>query len=207
MSCTQKYIYRSIYTELCTQNYVHIKMFTVIVITMPTPIVDEGKQIAKILSREDVGIVHIRKPGYSLEEMENLILSIDKKYYSRIVLHDHFQLAVKYNLYGVHINSRNPFPPDNWKGSISRSCHCISEVKECKGNYNYVSLSPVFNSISKKGYCAAFSEDEIVAARAKGIIDEKVFALGGIRFALLDKIKSMGFGGAMILGDAWGISQ
>ena len=70
-----------------------------------------------------------------------------------------------------------------------------------------MSLSPVFNSISKKGYCAAFSEDEIVAARAKGIIDEKVFALGGIRFALLDKIKSMGFGGAMILGDAWGISQ
>ena len=182
-------------------------MFTVIVITMPTPILDEGKQIAKILSREDVGIVHIRKPGYSLEEMENLILSIDKKYYSRIVLHDHFPLAVKYNLFGVHINSRNPFPPENWKGSISRSCHSLSEVIECKGNYNYVSLSPIFNSISKKGYCAAFSNDELVAARVEGIIDEKVFALGGIRFALLDRLKVMGFGGGMILGDAWGIKQ
>lgn len=180
-------------------------MFTVIVITMPTPVLDEGKQIANILSRGDVDIMHIRKPGYSLEEMENLILSIDKKYYSRIVLHDHFQLAKKYDLYGVHTNSRNPLPPKDWKGSISRSCHSLSEVEECKSNYHYVSLSPIFHSISKKGYCAAFSEYELEAARARGIIDEKVFALGGIRFAFLDKLRIMGFGGAMILGDAWGI--
>ena len=178
-------------------------MFTIIVITMPTPVLEEGKQIATILSRGDVGIVHIRKPDYSLQEMEKLILSINKRYYSRIVIHDHFQLAEKYNLYGVHINSRNPFPPENWTGSISRSCHSFSEVKEFKGKYNYVSLSPIFNSISKKGYSAGFSEDEIEVARSEGIVDEKVFALGGIRFGDLDRVKEMGFGGAMILGDAW----
>ena len=66
-----------------------------------------------------------------------------------------------------------------------------------------MSLSPIFDSISKRGYRSAFSADDIAAAHKVGLIDERVMALGGITFDKITEIKEMGFGGAMILGDAW----
>ena len=50
---------------------------------------------------------------------------------------------------------------------------------------------------------SAFSPDAIAQARSQGIIDHKVLALGGVTFDKIDAVRSMGFGGVMILGDAW----
>lgn len=66
-----------------------------------------------------------------------------------------------------------------------------------------MSLSPIFDSISKRGYYSSFSPEVIAAAHKAGLIDERVMALGGITFDKINEIKEMGFGGAMILGDAW----
>ena len=68
-----------------------------------------------------------------------------------------------------------------------------------------MSLSPVFDWISGVGYGAGFWYGEICEARDGGIIDEGVYALGGVRFDNLDVVREMGFGGALILGDAWRI--
>jgi len=91
----------------------------------------------------------------------------------------------------------------NFQCSISRSCHSLAEVAEWKERCSYVSLSPIFDSISKQGYKSAFSREELLQARHDGIIDDKVFALGGITFSRIEEVKALGFGGAMILGDAW----
>lgn len=184
----------------CQFRYVQ-EINMVIVITQPDFIDGEGEKIVRLLQRVD--LVHIRKPNASEAEVERLINDIPPEYHSRLVLHDHHQLASKYNLYGVHLNGRNPIPPDNWKGSVSRSCHSLDEVMEWKQKCNYVSLSPIYNSISKVGYMSAFTKEDIFAAKENGIIDEKVMALGGVTFGKLDEVKEMGFGGAMILGDAW----
>ena len=95
------------------------------------------------------------------------------------------------------------FKIQNSKFSTSRSCHSLEEVTEWKERCNYVSLSPIFDSISKQGYRSAFSREELQQARRDGIIDDKVFALGGITFDRLPEVETLGFGGAMILGDAW----
>lgn len=173
----------------------------IIVITLPDFIVGESEKIVRLLQHVD--LLHIRKPKASREEVERLICSIPVEYHSRLVLHDHHVLAGKYNLYGIHLNSRNPLPPDEWNGSVSRSCHSFEEVEQWKARCNYVSLSPIFNSISKEGYLSAFTEEELKEAHAKGIIDEKVMALGGVTFSKINKLLDLGFGGAMILGDAW----
>lgn len=173
----------------------------VIVITLPDFIDGEGEKIVRLLQR--VELIHIRKPNASKAEVEHLINDIPSDYHSRLVLHDHHQLASKYHLYGVHLNGRNPIPPDNWKGSVSRSCHSLDEVMEWKQKCNYVSLSPIYNSISKAGYMSAFTKEDIIAAKKDGIIDAQVMALGGVTFEKLDEVREMGFGGAMILGDAW----
>jgi thiamine-phosphate pyrophosphorylase len=66
-----------------------------------------------------------------------------------------------------------------------------------------MSLSPIFDSISKPGYNSAFTAEQIAEARRQGLIDERVMALGGVTFDKIDDVLKMGFGGAMILGDAW----
>lgn len=194
-----------------------------IVITLPNFINGEAEQIAQLLHNSiapnhtliapnhasavpyhvPIDLIHIRKPNCEISELENLILSIPNEYRNRLVLHDHHELATKYHLFGVHLNSRNPQPPKGWKGSVSKSCHSLEEVKEWKERCNYVSLSPIFDSISKKGYLSAFTPEKIKNARRDGIIDEKVLALGGVTFERLAEVKELGFGGGMILGDAW----
>ena len=173
-----------------------------IVITLPYFFDGEAEQITQFL-RSSIDLIHLRKPHSTAEEMERLIRQIPSEYYDRLVLHDHHQLALKYHLHGVHLNSRNPQPPTGWTGSISHSCHSLEEVKLWKDKCNYVSLSPIFDSISKKGYHAAFSVDVLAQAKEDGIIDAKVLALGGVTFDRMDEVLRMGFGGGMILGDAW----
>ena len=192
----------------------------VIVITKPEFFEGEAEQIVQLLDSGRADLVHIRKPGLGsladsarglelaelagLERLERLIQALPARLYGRLVLHDGHQLAIKYGLRGVHLNSRHPQPPEGFKGAVSISCHSLKELAECrKQPYAYMSLSPIFDSISKRGYRSAFSADDIAAARSQGLIDERVMALGGITFDRISEVTKMGFGGAMILGDAW----
>ena len=63
-------------------------------------------------------------------------------------------------------------------------------------------LSPIFQSISKEGYGSGFSLDGL--RNAKGIIDDKVIALGGICPRTITKLKDIPFGGVAVLGALWG---
>ena len=173
------------------------------IITLPWFFVGEAARIVALLQRREVDYVHIRKPGARREDMEKLVESIPQAYRNRIVLHDHFPLAEKYRLFGIHLNRRNPEVPRGWKGSVSRSCHSLEEVVRWKNRCDYVTLSPIFDSISKAGYRSAFTREENAEAARKGIIDEKVMALGGVTFDKMKEVTAMGFGGGMILGDAW----
>lgn len=175
----------------------------IIVITRPEFIDSEAEKIVSLFSERGIDLLHIRKPGASEEQVRKLLLQIPEQYLSRLVLHDHFSLAREFGLFGVHLNSRNPETPEGWKGSVSRSCHSFDELRAYKDACSYLSISPVFDSISKAGYRSAFSRAEIEAAVADGTIDSKVYALGGVTFENLPLVDSMGFGGAMILGDAW----
>lgn len=177
-------------------------MFTTIVITMPAFIDAEAERIVRLLC-SGVTLVHIRKPVAEYDEVERLVCSVPAEWRGRLVLHDHFSLAQRYSLYGVHLNRRNPQPPAGWKGCVSRSCHSLDEVVRYKDACDYLSLSPIFDSISKQGYRSAFTQDDICSAVSDGIIDSKVYALGGVTFAALPALKALGFGGAMMLGDAW----
>lgn len=175
-----------------------------IVITLPHFFEEEERRLMDMLESGKADLVHIRKPEASREATEHLLLHLPQWTYSRLVLHDHHDLAVEYGLYGIHLNSRHPQPLEGWHGSVSISCHSIDELARCKQKpYNYLSLSPIFDSISKPGYCSAFSTEELRRAHEAGIIDNRVMALGGVTFERIEQVREMGFGGAMILGDAW----
>ena len=173
-----------------------------ILITPHSYFVEEDK-IITALFEEGLDILHLRKPNTAPMFAERLLYLIPEQYHKRIVVHGHFYLKEEYFLKGIHLNSRNPNIPENYKGHISCSCHSLEEVKEHKRNCDYVFLSPVFDCISKKDYHANYSPEEIRKAHKAGIIDKKVIALGGIDTNNIQQVKDYGFGGAAILGALW----
>lgn len=173
-----------------------------VIITKPEFFLEETERITQMFE-SGLERLHLRKPNCAIEEYKKILDAIPSCYHERIIIHEHFELLKEYDLAGVHLNRRNPEKPSWWKGHVSRSCHSINEVKECKHLYNYVSLSPIFDSISKQGYTSAFTQEELKNAHEKGIIDAKVLALGGITYQNMQDVMRAGFGGVMILGDAW----
>ena len=173
-----------------------------IVITSPDFISGEAIFIDKLFL-QGLDLLHVRKPDASLEAYKRLLLQISKQWYSRIVLHEHFALAEEFGLHGIHLNRRCSQVPDSFHRSISCSCHSLEEVKKQKDTKDYVFLSPIFDSISKVGYHAAFSPTSLKQAAIENIIDEKVIALGGITANNISLVKEWHFGGVAFLGDIW----
>jgi len=174
----------------------------IIIITLPDFFEREAFFINKFFA-DGLETLHLRKPKARFSDYERLIQQIDSYYHNRIVVHDYFELALKYSLKGVHLNSRNPKKPEGFLGTVSKSLHSSLEVESEKDKFDYVSLSPIFDSISKQGYNSKFSIQELKKLKNKGVIDDKVYALGGVTFENLSIVESLGFGGAMILGAAW----
>ena len=102
-----------------------------ILITTPTYFVEEDK-IITALFEEGLDTLHLRKPDTAPMFAERLLTLIPEQYHKRIVVHGHFYLKDEYKLKGIHLNGRNPNPPENYKGHISCSCHSLDEVKERK---------------------------------------------------------------------------
>ncbi len=162
----------------------------------------EAEAVARML---DGGYarIHLRKPSATETELRRLIERVPIRYYRRLSLHDHHALAVEYGIGGIHLNSRNPEPPAGFSGIVSRSCHRIGELT-LHPALDYLFLSPIYDSISKSGYKAAFTRDELLKAAEKGVIDSRTVALGGIRPEHLSDLAALHFGGAAVLGFAWG---
>lgn len=189
-----------------------------IAITSPDFLPGEGDRIASLL-RGAFWRVHIRKPGAKAAELKALLDSIPAWCLPRLVLHDHQELALDYRVGGIHLNSRQrsllpelraftAFADDGSatgrRLTVSRSCHSLGEVAARKATADYLFLSPIFDSISKQGYRSRFSADELRRAAAEGIIDGRVFALGGVTMERVPVIEEIGFGGAAMLGSVWG---
>lgn len=172
-----------------------------IVFTAEMALFNEEALILEVLN-STVDYLHIRKPFCTEMEICSLISKIDEKYYSKLVLHDYFDLAVKYGLGGIHLNSRNTQVPIGYTGRVSRSCHTIEELTKWI-HLDYCTLSPIFDSISKQGYESHFSKEELQNACNRGVIGEKTIALGGINADTIELISKLDFGGVAVLGYLW----
>lgn len=174
--------------------------FLRIAITEPEFMDNEASLIVMVLD-SGFNVVHLRKPGCTEQEMRDLIESIPQSYYRRLRLHDHLKLSADYGLLGVHLNSRNPRPPEGVT-NVSRSCHSLEELQspvKCGITLNYQTLSPIFDSISKPGYRSAF-DLETIGEKIAGL---NVIALGGVTPDKFPLLKQYGFIGAAMLGAVW----
>lgn len=173
-----------------------------IVITSPSFFEGEAFFIEALL---DAGVdtVHLRKPSWSIDEYTSLIEEIPCNCRGNIVIHDYFSLCGEYGLKGIHLNSRNPSVPSGHGGSISISCHSLSQLNEAKEIYDYAFISPIFDSVSKQGYKSAFDAETLADASREGVISSQAVALGGVDLERIPFLKDLNFGGAAMLGCIW----
>lgn len=178
------------------------RFMRLIIITRPYFFCDEAGLINAFFE-SGLEILHLRKPNSNIDEYRALIKCINPRYYSQIVIHEHFELCEEYLFKGIHLNKRNPIISLNYNGHISASCHSFDEVEKQKYLYEYVFLSPIYDSISKQGYKSAFEMECLKSKGESGVIDSCVIALGGVTLSRIEELKNIGFGGVAVLGAAW----
>lgn len=173
-----------------------------IIMTKSTFFVEEDK-ILVTLFEEGMDNLHLYKPETSPVYSERLLSLIPEDYYNKITVHDHFYLKDEYRLSGIHIDTPNLTPPLNYKGHISRTCTKLEQLKDMKKQSNYVFLRNIFDSQSEPDQKSNFTMNELEMAASSGLIDKKVYALGGMNIDNLQVAKELGFGGVVICGDLW----
>jgi thiamine-phosphate pyrophosphorylase len=182
----------------------------IIVISSPQQELNESNLI-NALFEHGLEIFHLRKPTYSSYETEALVQAIDAQFRKRVVLHQHYELAEKYQLRGIHFTGHyiknNPDKLSDWyqmaqehKMTVSNSKHQLLELKTLEIPYDYVFLSPVFDSISKAGYKSSFADLKSVEKYKSAT---QLIALGGISLDKINQVKRIGFDGAAGFGTIW----
>jgi thiamine-phosphate pyrophosphorylase len=170
--------------------------------TLPAFFIEEDK-ILTILFEEGLDILHLRKSEMLSIYSERLLTLIPNKYYKRIVIHDHFYLKDDFNLMGIHLDQYNSMKPQDYSGHVSCTCFSKEQVKNEKNSYDYVFLTPVYDSISQKEIRALYTSEQLRAAASEKIIDNKVMAMGGVCLDNVMEVRDFGFGGIVVCGDLW----
>jgi thiamine-phosphate pyrophosphorylase len=126
---------------------------TLIVIT-PAEILTDEIRLWEALFLAGLQRLHVRKPHASISQLKDMLTCLPAKYHSRVILHQHHKLAEDFKLGGIHFKSSSQAEehPTNYNDlSRSKSCHTPLEVLNNYKTHDYVFMSPIFNSISKKG--------------------------------------------------------
>ena len=188
-----------------------------ILISYPTNI-DSEHQIITHLFEQGLEYFHLRKPDFSFQNFKQYLRNIPDKYYSRIIIHSHFNLLNDYNLKGVHFNKNNIHLVREYQSMRihkSISAHSFDELLKLDQapppappqregeHYDYAFLSPVFNSISKPNYKSKFNFEEITQFFKKTTISTDIIALGGMDIDKVELAYKMGFNGVAVSGYIW----
>ncbi|MGJ8731595.1 MAG: thiamine phosphate synthase [Cellulophaga sp.] len=177
-----------------------------IVLIAPEEDVPNEIEILHQLFNAGLQYYHLRKPFKDLKQHKEYLNKIKPEYYNRVIIHHHHELINSYNLKGIHFQEQkrrdtidNPtryFKDLNMFGkTISSSFHDPEELNSCYFEFDYHLLSPVFNSISKKGY------------KGRGFnvnhINKTIVGMGGVTAENLSKFNTLGYKGIGVLGGVW----
>lgn len=180
--------------------------FRLVLLTPPAPHPQERAVIECWLEGAPDTRLHLRRPGWSRSETAAWLRQLPAAWLPRIVLHAYPELAREFAVGGCHLTAaaraagpRPVLPPGT---TLSTALHTLDEVQAEAAGYDYVLLSPVFDSISKSGYEAAFSLEAVVH-QLRQLPQARVLALGGVTAAHLLPLRAAGFAGAAMLGSVW----
>jgi thiamine-phosphate pyrophosphorylase len=183
-----------------------------VVITPAKDKPDEVNLVSKMFE-SGLTLLHLRKPRYSTSQMADYINEIPVHFHNRIIIHSHHQLALKFNLGGVHLTSTHL--SKKWKYwfvqqrlklkfntiTKSRSYSRLQQVYNAEEHsFSYYLLGTIFNSLSG-GFYSGYYEEGVVAAIKTG--KKKFIARGGTKPDSVKKASDMGFYGIAFNSFIW----
>lgn len=180
----------------------------IVVITSEIPVQNETEIINQMF-QEGLDLLHIRKPIMGREEMKSFLDSIDEIFYPQLVLHGYYDLRSDYQISRLHFREADrlteinrPYIEEN---ILSTSVHDIETYNTLGKEWEYAFISPVFPSISKKGYGENSNVMESIKYRNNQ--DVKLIALGGINGNNIRTVFENGADGAALLGAVWKVTS
>ncbi|NVK08460.1 MAG: thiamine phosphate synthase [Tenacibaculum sp.] len=177
-----------------------------IILIAPEKDIPNEIEILQQLFEEGLEYYHFRKPDKNYLEHLAYLNQIDEEYHNRIVTHYFHELINEFNLKGIHFQEQKRIDAlengneyfiglDMIGKTMSSSFHEPSALANCDIEFDYYLLSPVFSSISKKGY------------EGRGFdvnnIDKTIIGMGGINIDTIEKTLALGFQGIGVLGGVW----
>lgn len=183
-----------------------------LILISSTQSIEKETEILTDLFSNGLQTLHLRKPKFSTPRLKKLIQSIPSKYHNRIIIHSHHNLALNFDLRGIHLTKThkrrrfktwltlkllNSRKPDLF---MTTSHTKLGKILEAEKPYNYVFLSPIFDSSTSK-YQAGFTEHSL-----KGVLKKspyKVIARGGVDLQQVEKVKEIGFEGLVMRSSIW----
>ncbi len=188
-----------------------MKDSSVIVLSPPQKVVSETLIVAQLFEA-GLQYFHLRKPSFSDIELAQYLAEIPNEYWNKIILHQHYHLAVQLGLGGVHLTEQsrkglsqanlvqlaNDFVAEGLL--VSAAIHHLEDLSALGHLCDYVLVSPVFDSISKSNYNA---NEALNVQPWKSKVKARLIALGGIEPKRLQAAKVKGFDGVATLGYIW----
>jgi len=178
-----------------------------IVITSPSAVANEIS-IIDSLFEEGLSLLHIRKPDFSEFEMAKYIHQIKLEFRSKLVLHNHHQLADDFGINRIYFSEKERKCNPDFSARFSKPCrykststHSIEDFNSLENGFDYAFLSPVYISISKENYHPKTNLFETLKLRTN--FNTKVIALGGIDSENIKKTLLNGFDDVALLGCIW----
>ncbi len=176
--------------------------------------IENEAQIITSLFEAGLDHFHLRKHKLSTKKTKDLLKAIPAHFHDRIVLHSHHNLARKFNLKGIHLTKshlKKRFKTwltikliqlKNPEIVITTSFSNIGQLfeKEHRYQYNYVFLSPIFDSLNSK-FQGGFTEHSLKSAILKTSFN--VVARGGVDINAIEKSNEIGFAGIAFYSCIW----
>lgn len=176
--------------------------------TWPDFLEEEGRLI-NTLFEMGLPLLHLRKPQATLAACQHLLEQIDKRYHERIIVHEHWELTASFDLGGIHWTERSrasvkssvfeqQLRVQQARGlQVGTAIHHPKQLDELPASLDYVTVSPIFESISKPNYKASYHWED------RGNYPFLLVALGGIEASNLALVQARGFSSVAVLGAVW----
>jgi len=183
-----------------------------LIVISPSGSIEKEHQLVTQLFEHGLETLHLRKPRMRTSEMRDYLEALPPHFHDRIVLHSHHRLSASFPVRGIHltrVHRKRRFT--TWlrlrwlrmrrpNVTVSTSYNKLANLYEDEKQYDYVFLSPIFDSLTGK-FHSGYSEHSLRVAMQKN--DVRVVARGGVNADCLERVNDLNFYGMALHSALW----
>ena len=174
-----------------------------VIMTKSTYFVEEDK-ILSMLFEEGLDSLHISKADSSPLYLERLLSLLPSEYHRKITVHQHFNLKDEFSLGGIHLDNSSVVVPRGYRGSLSRTCNDVMQLKAMKKQSDYVFLKNIHQPRELSAQEERVLSDlELDEAYKQGLLGRYVYAMGGVTIDDIPILRELDFGRVVVRNDLW----